>query len=196
MALDLSSYRAVQTANFVKLVIEDYATILVSNAQVSQTIAGDVYTNIGQLLYISDSRSEIRALEQSVTVGISGIPAGSVAQILDNNPKGSAITIRQAFYNPTNGTILSIAGNPLIKFKGIVTNYNMTEEWDNASKTASFTIVLECTSLITNILEKVSGRRTNDADQQTLYPDDLSMSRVSTITRAQFQFGKPGGAAV
>jgi len=196
MALDLSSYRAVQTANFVKMVIEDYGNILVSNAQVSQTISGDVYTNIGQLLYISDSRSEIRALEQSVTVGISGIPAGSVAQILDNNPKGSAITIRQAFYNPTTGTILSIAGNPLIKFRGIVTNYNMTEEWDNASKTASFTIVLECTSLITNILEKVSGRRTNDADQQTLYPDDLSMSRVSTITRAQFQFGKPGGAAV
>ena len=196
MALDLSSYRAVQTANFVKLVIEDYGNILVSNAQVSQTISGDTYTNIGQLLYISDSRSEIRALEQSVTVGISGIPAGSVAQILDNNPKGSAITIRQAFYNPTTGTILSIAGNPLIKFRGIVTNYNMTEEWDNASKTASFTIVLECTSLITNILEKVSGRRTNDADQQTLYPDDLSMSRVSTITRAQFQFGKPGGAAV
>jgi hypothetical protein len=196
MALDLSSYRAVQTANFVKLVIEDYATILVSNAQVSQTIAGDTYTNIGQLLYISDSRSEIRALEQSVTVGISGIPAGSVAQILDNNPKGSAITIRQAFYDATTGTILSIAGNPLIKFRGIVTNYNMTEEWDNASKTASFSIVLECTSLITNILEKVSGRRTNDADQQTLYPDDLSMSRVSTITRAQFQFGKPGGAAV
>ena len=196
MALDLSSYRAVQTANFVKLVIEDYDTILVSNAQSSQTIAGDVYTNIGQLLYISDSRSEIRALEQSVTVGISGIPAGSVAEILDNNPKGSAITIRQAFYNPTTGAILSIVGNPLIKFKGVVTNYNMSEEWDNASKTASFTIVLECTSLITNILEKVSGRRTNDADQQTLYPDDLSMSRVSTITRAQFQFGKPGGAAV
>ena len=196
MALDLSSYRAVQIANFVKLVIPDYATILVSDAQTTQTIAGDVYTNIGQLLYISDSRSEIRALDQAITVSISGIPAGSVAEILDNNPKGSAITIRQAFYNPTTGALLSIAGNPLIKFKGLVSNYSMSEEWDNASRTASFSIALECTSLITNILEKISGRRTNDADQQSLYPGDLSMSRVSTITNAQFQFGKPGGASV
>jgi hypothetical protein len=196
MALDLSTYRAIQTANFVKLVIPDYATILVSNAQQTQTIAGDTYTNIGQLLYISESRSEIRVLEQAITVGISGIPVGSVAEILDNNPKGSNIEIRQAFYDPTSGAILPIAGNPLIKFKGLVSNYSMTEEWDNASKTASFTIVLECTSQITNILEKISGRRTNDADQQALYPGDLSMSRVSTITRAQFQFGKPGGASV
>ena len=196
MALNLSAYRAVQTANFVKLVIPDYATILVSDAQNTQTIAGDVYTNIGQLLYIGDTRSEIRALEQSLTVGISGIPAGSIAEILNNNPKGSVITVRQAFYNPTTGALLSISGNPLIKFKGLVSNFSMTEEWDNASKTASFSIVFECTSLITTILDKVSGRRTNDADQQTLYPNDLSMSRVSTITRAQFQFGKPGGATV
>jgi hypothetical protein len=196
MALDLSSYRAVQTANFVKLVIPDYATILVSDAQTTQTIAGDVYSNIGKLLYISDSRSEIRALEQAITVSISGIPAGSVAEILDNNPKGSAITIRQAFYNATTGALLSIAGNPLIKFRGLVSNYSMSEEWDNASRTASFSIALECTSLITNILDKVSGRRTNDADQQSLYPGDISMSRVSTITNAQFQFGKPGGASV
>jgi hypothetical protein len=196
MALNLSAYRAVQTANFVKLVIPDYATILVSDAQNTQTIAGDVYTNIGQLLYIGDTRSEIRALEQSLTVGISGIPAGSIAEILNNNPKGSVITVRQAFYNPTTGALLSISGNPLIKFKGLVSNFSMTEEWDNASKTASFSIVFECTSLITTILDKESGRRTNDADQQTLYPNDLSMSRVSTITRAQFQFGKPGGATV
>jgi hypothetical protein len=147
-------------------------------------------------LYISESRSEIRALSQAITVGISGIPAGSVAEILDNNPKGSVIEIRQAFYDPTTGVLLPIAGNPLIKFKGLVSNYSMTEEWDNSTKTASFSIVLECTSLITNILEKVTGRRTNDADQQALYPGDLSMSRVSTITRAQFQFGKPGGATV
>lgn len=196
MTLNLSSYRAVKSNNFVKLTIPDYETLLFSDANTPLTIAGDAYTNIGQLLYISDSRSEIRALEQEITVGISGIPPGSVAEFLDNNPKGGSIEIRQAFFNPSSGVLLPIAGNPLFKFKGLVSNFSMSEEWDNASKTSSFTIVLQCTSLITTILEKVSGRRTNDSDQQTLYPGDLSMSRVVTVTRAQFQFGKPGGATV
>lgn len=196
MALDLSSYRAVKSNNFVKLVIEDYDTLLFSDANTVLTIAGDEYTNIGQLLYISDSRSEIRALAQEITVGISGIPAGSIAEFLDNNPKGSTIEIRQAFFDPTTGALLAIEGNPLFKFKGLVSNFSMSEEWDNNSRTSSFTIVLQCSSLVTTILEKVAGRRTNDSDQQILYPGDLSMSRVVTITKAQFQFGKPGGAAV
>lgn len=196
MALDLSTYRAVQTANFVKLAIPNYATLLFSDDTKPRTIAGDTYTNIGQLLYISESKSEIRALEQEISLGISGIPPGSVAEILNNNPKGGTIEIRQAFFNPATDTLINIAGNPLIKFKGLVSNYNMSEEWDNAGKISSFTIVLSCTSLISNIMEKINGRRTNDADQQSLYPGDLSMSRVSTITNAQFQFGKPGGAQV
>lgn len=196
MALNLSSYRAVESSNFVKLVIPDYQTLLFSDANRTLTIAGDTYTNIGQLLYIGDSKSEIRALEQETTVGISGIPAGSVAEILNNNPKGSAIEIRQAFFDPTSQALLNIEGNPLIKFKGLVNNFSMSEEWDNSTRTASFTIVMQCTSQITTVLEKITGRRTNDADQQALYPGDLSFSRVSTITRAQFQFGKPGGASV
>ncbi len=196
MALNLSSYRAVQTANFVKLTIPDYQTLLFSDDTKTRTILGDTYTNIGQLLYISDSRSEVRALEQEVTVGISGIPAGSVAQILDNNPKGSAIQILQAFFNPATDTLLNIQGNPLIKFKGLVSNFSMSEEWDTAGKISTFTIVLQCSSLVGTIMNKIAGRRTNDADQQALYPGDLSMSRVATVTRAQFQFGKPGGAAV
>jgi hypothetical protein len=196
MALNLSGYRAVQTANFVKLVIPDYTTLRFSDDTKSRTISGESYTNIGQLLYISESRSEIRALEREVSLGLSGIPAGSIAEFLDNNPKGSKIEIRQAFFNPVNDTLLAISGNPLIKFKGIVSNFSMEETWDAQSKLSTFTIVLQCTSLVSSIFDRVNGRRTNDSDQQTLFPGDLSMSRVSTITGAQFQFGKPGGAQV
>lgn len=196
MALNLSSYRAVETAYFVKLVVPNYQTLLFSNDNQVRTIAGNTYTNIGQLLYIGETHSEIRALQQEVSVGISGIPAGSIAQFLDHNPKGGTIEIRQAFFNPTTSALLAITGNPLLKFKGLVTNYSMEEQWDNPTKTQTFTIILQCSSLITAILDKVNGRRTNDSDQQALYPGDLSMSRVSTVTKAQFQFGKPGGAAV
>jgi hypothetical protein len=196
MALNLSARRAVLSNNFVKLIVPDVDPLLFSDANTYETINGEEYNNIGQLLSISDARSEIRVLEQQITVGISGIPEGTVAEVFAMPIKGSRIEIRQAFFDPTTGVLLPLTGNPLIKFKGLVNNFSMQEEWDNATLTASFTIVLECSSLVTTILEKISGRRTNDADQQALYPFDLSMSRVSTITRAQFQFGKPGGAAV
>lgn len=196
MGLNLSSYRAIQTAYYVKLFMPDGSILRFSDDTKTRTIDGDTYTNIGQLLYISESRSEIRALEQEITVGISGIPAGAVATFLAENPKGSRIEIRQAFFNPATDTLLSITGNPLSKFKGLVSNLSMDEEWDSDGKITTFTIVLQCSSVITNILEKVNGRRTNDSDQQALYLGDLSMSRVATITRAQFQFGKPGGALV
>jgi len=194
MALDLSSYRAVQTANFVKISGTSYPTLLFSDDTKTRTISGETYTNIGQLLYIGSTRSEIRALEQTVDLGISGIPAGSIAQFLNTNYKGCGIEIRQAFFNPTTDAILSIAGNPLIKFKGLITNFGMEESWDNPGKTQTFTIVLQCSSLVSTVLKKVNGRRTNDSDQQALYPNDLSMSRVSTVTKSQFQFGKAGGA--
>lgn len=193
MSVDLTSYRAIQIANYVKLAISGYSTLYFSDDIQPRTINGITYTNIGQLLYISDKTTELRALEQEITVGISGIPAGSIAEFLDNDPKGSEIEIRQAIFDPATNTILNIAGNPMLKFRGLVINFSTQEEWDNASKTQTFTIVLQCTSLMSNITKTINGRRTNDADQQKLYPGDLSMSRVATITKAQFQFGKPGG---
>lgn len=196
MTVDLSGYRAIQQANYVKLAIPGYSTLYFSDDTQSRTIAGNTYTNIGQLLYISDKTTELRALEQEITVGISGIPAGSIAEFLTYDPKGSDIEIRQALFDPTANTLLNIAGNPLLKFKGIVVNFSTEETWDNDSKTQTFTIVLQATSLMSSITKRVSGRRTNDTDQQQLYPGDIAMSRVVTITNAQFQFGKPGAPSV
>ena len=196
MALNLSAQRAVQAVNFVKILVPDSAAVLISDGTKSYTVAGDTYTAISQLLTVGESQSEIRALEQQTTVSLFGLAGTTVSAFVAEEIKGSAIEIRQAFYNPTTGVLLSISGNPVLKFKGLITNYSIQEEWDNATKTSNWSIVLECNSLVSTILEKVSGRRTNDADQQRFFPGDLSMSRVNTITRAQFQFGKPGGASV
>lgn len=196
MTIDLTGYRAIQQANYVKLVIPGYSTLYFSDDTQSRTIGGNTYTNIGQLLYISDKTTELRALEQEITVGISGIPAGSIAEFLTNDPKGSDIEIRQALFDPTANTLLNIAGNPLLKFKGIVMNFSTEETWDNTTKTQTFTIVLQATSLMSTITQRINGRRTNDTDQQQLYPGDLAMTRVVTITNAQFQFGKPGAPSV
>lgn len=196
MSVDLSAYRAIWPVLFVRLDIPNYAVLRFSDFNQSYTIGGEVYSNIGQLLSVTPSASEIRITENEMTVVISGIPAGSVSEILNNNPKGSEIIVRRGFFNPANATLLPVAGNPAIKFKGLVSNYGMNEEWDNTAKTSTFTISLICQSVVNILKNKVAGRRTNPYDQDLLYPGDKSMNRVPTISNSNFQFGAPPGSNV
>ena len=192
-SINLAPYRAIQAAYFVQIDIEDYGFLRFSDLTYSYTLLGNVYSNIGQLLSISSSASEVRATESQVSVSISGVPAGSVAEILNNNPKGSEIIIRRAFFNPVTNTILNIAGNPATKFSGMIFNYAMEEEWDSVTRTSSFSITFICQSIITTLKKKIGGRRTNPYDQEASTPGDLSMSRVPTVMNSNFQFGAPAG---
>lgn len=193
MSVDLSAYRAVQPALFVRLDIEDYDVLRFSDFNRPYILDGELYSNLGSLLSVSTSASEIRASASEVSIVISGIPAGSVAEILDNNPKGSAIQIKRAFFNPTTGEILPVEGNPAVKFIGIVSNYAMDEDWDFATQQSTFTISLICSSVLSVLQNKVVGRRTNPYDQTKFYPGDNGMSRVPTVANTNFQFGAPPG---
>ena len=188
MTVNLSAYTSVQSAYFVDLDIPDYAILHFSNFDRSYTLSGTSYTNLGQILSISNSQSELRASAHEMTVVISGVPTGSVAEIMDNPIKGSAITIRRAFFT-TAGQFLSITGNPATKFTGVVNNVGYNEEWDQAAQLAKFNISLICTGNASLLTNKVAGRRTNPLDEKAWFPDDLGMDRVPTLKNSNFQFG-------
>ena len=192
-SINLAPYRAIHPAYFVEIDIDGYAILRFSDLTYPYTLNGDLYSNIGQLLSISSSASEVRATESQVSVSISGVPAGSVAEILNNNPKGSPIVIQRGFFNPTTNELLNIAGNPATKFSGMIFNYAMEEEWDSATRTSSFSITFICQSIITTLKKKIGGRRTNPSDQEAWTAGDLSMSRVPTVMNSNFQFGAPAG---
>lgn len=193
MSVDLSAFRAVQPAMFVRLDIPDYDVLRFSDFNRPYILDGELYSNLGSLLSVSTTASEIRASEGEITIVISGIPAGSVAEILDNNPKGCSIQIKRAFFNPTTGEILPVSGNPATKFIGIVSNYAMDEDFDFQSQQATFTISLICSSILSVLKNKVVGRRTNPYDEVKFYPGDNGMSRVPTVANTNFQFGAPPG---
>ena len=193
MSVDLSAYRAVQPAMFVRLDIENYSVLRFSDFNRPYILDGELYSTLGSLLSVSTTASEIRASASEVSIIISGIPAGSVAEILDNNPKGSAIQIKRAFFSPTTGEILPVAGNPAIRFLGIVSNYAMDEDWDFRGQQSTFTISLICSSVLSVLQNKVTGRRTNPYDQDKFYPGDSGMNRVPTVANTNFQFGAPAG---
>lgn len=188
MAVDLSSYRSIQTNLFVKLVIPTTPsqTLTFSDYHKDYTIGGTVYQGLGQLLSVSDTSNSLRAAPDEVTIAISGIPAGNVTAILDAKLKGSDLQIYRGFFNPTTGELLSISGNPAGKFQGVVANYDITDELDMGSDTGTITLTLTVTSVVALLEDKVNGRRTNPKDFA-----DSSMNRVAAVAKSNYNFGAP-----
>lgn len=200
MPINLNSYKAIQSNLFVKLVIDEYRTgtsgsyssqtLLFSDRQGSYTIGSDTYVGLGNLMSISSSASELRVSEQEVTIGIAGIPNSAIAEIVNSKIKGSKVTIYRGIFNATTGSLLSISGNPMGRYRGYVNNYTLTEEYDVETKTSSNTILLICNSNIDVLSSKIAGRRTNPESEKKYFSSDLSMDRVPTLEDEYFDFGK------
>ncbi len=183
---DLTSYAALESALFLKWEIPDLAATLISDYNTPITIDSDVYTNVGTLLSITGSKSELKLSPSQLSITLSGVPSGEIAKVLDNEIKGSSITITRAFFNPTTHNVIS-GLDPMKVFTGIVTNYGISDDVDPVAMIASTTISLTCNSIVDVLAKKVNGRRTNPVD----FPNEDSMNRVQTLVSSNFQFGAP-----
>jgi hypothetical protein len=187
--IDLTPYGAIQTSLFVSIDVPDYDVLTFSDYNRPITIDSVTYTGLGSLVAISDSTSSLRSSPGDLTITISGIPNSSIAEILNNKIKGSSVVVWRMVFDPTTGQKINITGNPAGRFRGIVSNYSLEEDWNTGSQTASNTILLTCASTVEILSNKISGRRTNPVDQNALYPSDLSMDRVPTLANSNFNFG-------
>lgn len=192
-SLNLSTRNSVQQATFVKFDTSEDGTpitVRMSTHDVPATIDGELYPAVGAMLSVSQITNEIKASQSDVTVTLSGIPLQYMDAILRNPIKGSPIEIRRAFFDAQTGQFLSIAGNPILEFSGVISNYAVDEGWtDYESQTVTTTISLSCSSIMSVLMNRVAGRRTNPADQDYWFEGDLSMNRVSVISDAVFDFG-------
>jgi hypothetical protein len=191
MPIDLSSYRSIQTNLFVKIDVPGYAVLAFSDYYKAQTFSGTNYQALGQLVSVTNNSSSLRATSEEITVTISGIPAGRVSEILDNKIKGSRIEVYRAFFNTETGELLNIAGNPAGKFKGVISNYSISDDLGEGDDTGTVAIVLSATSVVDLLNNKVTGRRTNPLDHKEFYPGDQSMDRVPALAKSNFNFGAP-----
>lgn len=189
MSINLSSYQAVEAAMFCRIDVPDYDTLLFSNYNIPITIGSDTYVNLGTLLNVTDSSSDIRATGGTLTVTISGIPNTSLAEVLNQKFKGSRIQVWRVFFDANTKQMLSIAGNPAGRFQGIITNWSLDEDWTPGSTASKNMISFTCSSQVDILSSKVVGRKTNSNDQKRWYPTDVSMDRVSVIANSNFNFG-------
>jgi len=199
--MDLSAYTSIQSNLFVKIVIEQYkvspgdtpvaVTLRFSDFKNPYTLNGEVYSGVGSLMSITETASELRTSSGELSITLAGIPNNSIYEIVNSRIKGCSVTIYRAIFDPITQAILSIAGNPAVRYRGFVNNYSLQEEFDIDSRTASNTITLICNSSVDLLENKISGRKTNPASQKRFYSTDLSMDRVPTLENATFDFGVP-----
>jgi len=189
--IDLSGYAAIQTNMFVRIDVPSLGVLRFSDLSTPYTINSESYTALGSIMSISDTVSELKLSSSEVTVSISGIPSSNMDAVLDYKIKGAPIEIYRVFFDPVTGEALDLPTNPAVKFKGLINNFNLSEDYDSESRSSSVTISFACTSEIGIIQNRVAGRRTNPDDQKALYPDDVSMDRVPSLVGANFNFGAP-----
>lgn len=198
---NLSSYSSVQSNLFVRVQIDEYSltaggpytaeVLRFSDAITTYTVDSESYTPLGSLMAITASASELRVSANELTITLSGIPATSIAEIVNSKLKGAPVSVYRLFSNATTGTALAIAGNPSGRFRGFVNNYAINEEWDNLTRVTTNTLVLSCASAVDVLNRKISGRKTNPESQKRFFPTDLSMDRVPNLENATFNFGAP-----
>lgn len=193
--INLSGYTSVQTNLFLSLNIYNYGVVNFSDYHRSLTINGITYDGLGQLISVSQTTNSLRAINQELSVVISGIPwkdingnpTGNIKEILGANMKGSPLTIVRGFFDPITGNLLNIDGNPTGKFNGVVNNFTISDELPEGTSNGKTTIVLSATSVLDVLNNKVKGRRTNPID----FPNDHGMDRVPALFNANINFGAP-----
>lgn len=192
-------------------------TYYISNCYNNITYAGNTYTALGGFLQVGEIQNNIQNAVDELSVTLSAIPEGYLEFVVDRQIKGGEIKVYRVFFDTATQTVRNIDGvdQIFLRFKGIINNYAVQEDIDqnSALPTTSHNITITCSSILSILDNRVSGRRTNRNDYQYRYLDklitlgpgsatwgayilntqittDKSLNRIETLHNANFDFGK------
>jgi hypothetical protein len=184
-ALDSSSIRH---AEFIRLTMPSN-TYTFCNAASPITVSGITFTNLGSLLQLSDIKRDIKATSSDLSVSLTGVDGTNVAVVLGSDIKGSRIEVWRGFLDSNNQIITTPTQQFFKRYQGIVSNFSITEDFNEQMRIRVATVGLSCASFRTILENRVGGVRTTPKIWQAYYPGDTSMNRVPTIAGSYFDFG-------
>lgn len=184
-ALDSPSIRQ---AEFIRLTMPSN-TYTFCNAAAAITVDGITFTNLGSLLQLSDIKRDVKANSADLSVSLAGVDGTNVAIVLSSEIKGSKIEVWRGFLDSNNQIIQTPTQQFFKRYQGIVSNFSITEDWDEQIRSRVATVGLSCASFRTILENRVGGIRTTPKIWQVYYPGDTSMNRVPTIAGSYFDFG-------
>jgi hypothetical protein len=179
-------------AEFVRLTVGKEETVYTfCNAAAPIVVDGITFSNLGALLSVGEIQQEMKATSSDMTIALTGIDPANIAIILSNEIKGSIVEVWRGFFDSNNQILTSPSTQFFKRYQGIINSVAITEDFSIDARTRIATCVISCSSMRQVLLNRLSGVKTNLNSWQYLYPDDLSMSRVSEITATYFDFGAP-----
>ena len=192
-ALELSGLKEIETALILKIELKaENEELWASDYYRDLTYDGYTIKGLGSFLSISNSTSELRTSIDPVKVGISGIPNSVISKFLTAKIKGANVKIARGLIDPVTKELLPKFKNGYnLRFIGYVENFEIQEQYDVDTRTATNSILLNCNSFIDLYANKYAGRRTNPADEKFFFPNDLSFDRVPDLVGVEFNFGGP-----
>ena len=184
-ALDSSSIRH---GEFIRLTMPSN-TYTFCNAAAPITVDGITFTNLGSLLQLSDIKRDIKANSSDLSISLTGVDGTNVSIVLGSDIKGSRIEVWRGFMDSNNQIITTPTLQFFKRYQGIVSNYSITENWNEQIRSRVATVGLSCASFRTILENRVGGVRTTPKIWQAFYPNDNSMNRVPSIAGSYFDFG-------
>jgi len=184
-ALNSSS---IQQAEFIRLTLPSN-TYTFCNAASPITVNGLTFTNLGSLLQLSDIKRDIKATSSDLSVSLTGVDGTNVAVVLGADIKGSRIEVWRGFLDSNNQIITTPTQQFFKRYQGIVSNFSITEDFNEQLRIRVATVGLSCASFRTILENRVGGVRTTPKIWQVYYPGDTSMNRVPAIAGSYFDFG-------
>lgn len=177
----------------------------ISNCYKNIVFQGRTYQALGGFLEISNLQQDLILTNNEIAVGLSGIPAEFIENILGQQIKGGRIRIHRVFFDPqTKAVRINSTGAQEIyqRFDGVMTNFSVQEQINQSENSVdiSYVITVQASSLLGVLENRVSGRRTNNDSYQTFYNErgitsaietDTSFSRIEQLKNASFDFGRP-----
>lgn len=167
----------------------------VSDAFKTFTVDSNDYTELGAFLSIGAVDDNLRVTNGDISVTMAGIPSSSTGSevnylqiILDEPIKGGNITIKRAFMDLD--TNLLDTANVYTRFKGVITNYSIGEDYNFISKKNDYSVTVVCASINTLLETKISGQRTDPTDRDRFFASDPSFDRIPDLKNISFDFGK------
>lgn len=154
--------------------IETSPALYITTAHKQISYNSQNWSPLGQLLKIPDIEESLSITARTINISLSGVDQSIISAVLSQKLINRDLDIYMGFLD-SNGTLIV---DPVQIFKGIVENYNVAENSVQGSSIVDVSVASHWVDF-----EKTAGRRTNDNDQQLLYPGDDGFRHTSQIIK-------------
>ena len=158
------------------------------------TVDSNTYTELGAFLSVTTVDENLKATNGDISIGLAGIPSNSTGSevnyiqlILDEPIKGGNVTLKRAFMD--TDTMELDTANVYTRFKGVITNFTVDEQYNFLTKTNDYGVTVSVASINTILESKIVGQRTDPIDRQRFFTDK-SFDRIPDLYLSTFDFGK------